>query len=109
MGKTFIFHPQKVKKLAAKHLPVYFETPCMSIFQYWYGCSMLNLIIIISIKLCTSIGIGIPCYPGNIQHNQFSLDAIDVISITSKVLQYVVDGVICPKSEEKHWLVNLKN
>ena len=74
---------------------------------------MFNLIIIISMKLRTSIGIGIPCYPGNIQHNQFSLDAIDVISITSKLLQYVVDGVICPKSEEKHWLViletNLKN
>ena len=30
MCKTFILHTQKVKELAAKHLPVYFETPCTS-------------------------------------------------------------------------------
>ena len=28
MCKTFILHTLKVKKLAAKHLPAYFETPC---------------------------------------------------------------------------------
>ena len=31
MGKTFILVTQEAEKLGAKHLPVFFETPCRKI------------------------------------------------------------------------------
>ena len=40
MYKTFIQLTQKVKKLGFKHLPVYFETPCIFVYYSWAASYM---------------------------------------------------------------------
>ena len=58
MGKTFILVTQEAEKLGAKHLPVFFETPCSYTYKHedggkksWFGLIWFGLVGMVQVCL----------------------------------------------------------